>query len=293
MNITETNQRIAEQLNEAFNRGDLDAAANCCTEDCQNHGRRVGRAVLGEIKLRHPQLMRCRRGAFRLFDQYLISKSVCPNGEVSIGAWTNHLRKDFLTTHGLELLAEVGNRIHFQHWNGGPDGIVRLLLQDVDQHLSIFANDTFKDTYKMEANGESLHLTHIPPAHTDTDIIVRFQESNVLHAGDLFFNGMYPYIDGGTGGSIGGMIASSDKLLTLADKNTKIIPGHGPLGNAADLAKFRDMLSTTRDRVLKLKTAGKSVQEAVAAKPFADIESAWGKGFFNGDVFVQIVYVTL
>lgn len=66
--------------------------------------------------------MRC-GGAFRLFDQYLISKSVCPNGEVSVGARTNHLRKDFLTTHGLELLAEVGNRIHFQHWNGGPDVI--------------------------------------------------------------------------------------------------------------------------------------------------------------------------
>ena len=152
---------------------------------------------------------------------------------------------------------------------------------------------TFKDSYKMEANGESLKLTHIPPAHTDTDICIHFQKSNVLHAGDLFFNGMYPYIDGSTGGSISGMISSADKLLTLADKNTKIIPGHGPLGNTADLARFRDMLSTTRDRVLKLKSSGKSMQEAVAAKPFADIESAWGKGFFNGDVFVQIVYVTL
>ena len=84
--------------------------------------------------------MRC-RAAFRLFDQDLIFKSVCPKGELGVGARTNPLRKDFRTTHGLELLAEVGNRIHFQHWNGGPDGIVRLLLQDVDQDLSIFAND--------------------------------------------------------------------------------------------------------------------------------------------------------
>lgn len=152
---------------------------------------------------------------------------------------------------------------------------------------------TFKDSYKLEANGEHLHLAHVPPAHTDSDITVHFQKGNVLHAGDLFFNRMYPYIDGSTGGSISGMIASADKLLARADNNTKIVPGHGPLGNKADLAKFRDMLSTTRDRVLKLKSAGKSMQEAVAEKPFADIESAWGKGLFNGDVFVQIVYVTL
>jgi cyclase len=152
---------------------------------------------------------------------------------------------------------------------------------------------TFKDSYKLQFNSESLTLTHIPPAHTDTDICVQYQNANVLHAGDLFFNGIYPYIDGSTGGSIGGMIAATDQLSALADNKTKIVPGHGPLGNKADLARFRDMLSTARDRVQKLKSSGKSIQDAVAAKPFTDLEPAWGKGFFNGDTFVQIVYVTL
>ncbi len=152
---------------------------------------------------------------------------------------------------------------------------------------------TFKHSYKLQANGESLALAHLPPAHTDTDIYIHYQKANVLHVGDVFFNGFYPYIDGGTGGSINGMIAGADKILALADNDTKIVPGHGPLGSKADLAKFRDMLSIARDRVQKLRSSGKSAQEAVAAKPFADLEAAWGKGLFNGDVFVQIVYVTL
>ncbi len=109
----------------------------------------------------------------------------------------------------------------------------------------------------------------------------------------LFFNGMYPYIDPGTGGKITGMIAAADKILSLADNSTKIVAGHGPLGNKADLTKFRDMLVTARDRVRRLKSAGKSAQEGVAEKPFADLETAWGKGIINGDQFVQVVYLTL
>ncbi len=111
--------------------------------------------------------------------------------------------------------------------------------------------------------------------------------------GDTFSNGIYPYIDPGTGGKITGMIAAADKILSLADNSTKIVAGHGPLGNKADLTKFRDMLVTARDRVRRLKSAGKYAQEGVAEKPFADLETAWGKGIINGDQFVQVVYLTL
>lgn len=152
---------------------------------------------------------------------------------------------------------------------------------------------TFATTRKLQANGETLQLEHFAPAHTDTDLFVHFQKANVIHMGDTFFNGIYPYIDGGTGGNVSGMIAAADKVLPLANDSTKIVPGHGPLGGKADLVKFRDMLVTVRDRVQKLKSAGKSAQEAVAAKPLADLEDTWGKGFFNGDVFVQILYTTL
>jgi glyoxylase-like metal-dependent hydrolase (beta-lactamase superfamily II) len=111
--------------------------------------------------------------------------------------------------------------------------------------------------------------------------------------GDTFFNGMYPYIDPGTGGRIIGMIAAADKILSLADNDTKIVAGHGPLGNKADLTKSRDMLITSRDRVQKLKSAGKSALEAAAEKPFADLDPVWGKGIINGDQWVQVVYLTL
>jgi cyclase len=152
---------------------------------------------------------------------------------------------------------------------------------------------TFKQTYKIAMNGESVSLVHVPPAHTDTDIYIHFEKANVLQSGDIFSNGFYPYIDPGTGGSLSGMIAGATKLLAVVDNNTKIVPGHGPLGNKADLAKYRDMLVTVRDRLQKLKSSGKTVQEAVAAKPLDDLDSVWGKALFNGETFIQIAYPAL
>src|SRR6516162_9639228 len=152
---------------------------------------------------------------------------------------------------------------------------------------------TFTTSQKLQANGEILMLQYFQPAHTDTDISIHFQKANVIHMGDTFFNGFYPVIHAGTGGKIDGMIVAADKVLPLADNNTKIVPGHGPLGNKTDLTKFRDMLVVARDRVQKLKTAGKSIGEIAASKPFADLDATWGQGFFNGDVFVQVVYSSL
>ena len=153
--------------------------------------------------------------------------------------------------------------------------------------------ETFASSHRLKANGESLALQHFAPAHTDTDIYILFEKANVIHMGDTFFSGMYPYIDSSTGGKIGGMIAAADKILGLASGNTKIVPGHGSLGNKEDLTKFRAMLVTARDRVQKLKTAGKSAQEAVAEKPLADLDAVWGKGMLAGDQFVQVVYLAL
>jgi cyclase len=174
----------------------------------------------------------------------------------------------------------------------GPDGALAGLHFDPSPAEAL-PQQTFLDSYKLHANGETLALQHFAPAHTDSDIYVHFQKANVISMADTFFNGMYPYIDPGTGGNIDGMIAAADKILSLADNYTKIIAGHGPLGNKADLTKSRDMLITSRDRVQKLKSAGKSAQEAVAEKPFADLDLVWGKGIVNSDQWVQIVYLTL
>lgn len=174
----------------------------------------------------------------------------------------------------------------------GPGGALAGLHFDPSP-MEALPQQTFVSSYKLQANGETLVLQHVPPAHTDTDIYVHFEKANVIQMGDLFFNWMYPYIDPSTGGKITGTIAAADNILSLADNDTKIVAGHGPLGNKADLTQFRDMLVTSRDRVEKLKSAGKSAQEAVAEKPFADLDPVWGNGIINSEQWVQIVYLTL
>jgi cyclase len=174
----------------------------------------------------------------------------------------------------------------------GADGALASLHFDPSPAEAL-PQQTFATSYQLRANGETLALQHVAPAHTDSDIYVHFQNANVISMGDLFFNGMYPYIDPGTGGTINGMIAAADRILSLADNSTKIVAGHGPLGNKANLTKSRDMLIASRDRVQKLKSAGKSAEEAVAEKPFADLDPVWGNGIINSEQWVQIVYLTL
>ena len=152
---------------------------------------------------------------------------------------------------------------------------------------------TFASNFKLEANGETLALQYFPPAHTDSDIYVHFEKANVIHMGDTFFNHAYPFIDGGTNGKVRGMIAAADKILALANNDTKIVPGHGPLGNKADLTSTRDMLVTVVDRIEKLKASGKTYQEAAATKPLADLDATWAKGMLGSDLFVQVIYLTL
>jgi cyclase len=229
-------------------------------------------------------------------------------------AWPN--LKQALSTFGkLPLKTVINTHWHFDHTdNNAPlraAGATLLAHENTKRrmseahHLAIIdlaippsppdalPQRVFKEGYRLEANGEWLTLTHIPRAHTDSDVAVRFEKANVLHAGDAFFSGMYPYIDGSTGGSLDGMLAGVDTLLAMADDATKVVAGHGPLATKADLAKFRDMLSTAGNRVRALKSAGKTAEEAVAAKPLADFEPVWGKGLFNGDVFVQIAYAVI
>jgi cyclase len=174
----------------------------------------------------------------------------------------------------------------------GADGALASLHFDPSPAEAL-PQQTFATSYQLRANGETLALQHVAHAHTDSDIYVHFQNANLISMGDLFFNGMYPYIDPGTGGKITGTIAGCDEILSLAGNDTKLVAGHGPLGNKADLTRFRDMLVTSHDRVEKLKSAGKSAQEAVAEKPFADLDPIWGNGIINGEQWVQIVYLTL
>ncbi len=152
---------------------------------------------------------------------------------------------------------------------------------------------TFDDTMHLWRNGDSIDLAHFDPSHTDTDIYIHFHKADVLHVGDIWFNGVYPLIDESSGGNIGGMIRGSERALSLAGPDTKIIPGHGALGTRAQLQEYRDMLAGVRDRVATLKHASASEGEAVAKKPTADFDGKWGKGGMTPDVFTGIVYRTL
>ena len=153
--------------------------------------------------------------------------------------------------------------------------------------------ETFAQTHQLRLNNEYIELGYFQPAHTDTDIYVQFVLAEVLHLGDTFFNGMYPFIDASTGGNIKGMIAAAHQALRMAGPRAKIVPGHGALADREALLKYRDMLVTVRDRVQKLKAAGRTEKEVVAAKPTADLDPVWGQGFVQPDAFVTIVYNTL
>ena len=149
---------------------------------------------------------------------------------------------------------------------------------------------TFKDRITFHWNNETLEVWHPKPAHTDGDAVIYFKSANVVHVGDLLFNGIYPFIDAGSGGSFEGVITGVDEMLGRIDDSTKVIPGHGPLGSKADLKAYRDMLATVHARMTKLIKEGKNIDEIVAAKPTADFDAKWGGGFLNPDQWVKIAY---
>lgn len=144
---------------------------------------------------------------------------------------------------------------------------------------------TFTSDMTFHINGEDMLVRHVPRAHTDGDAFVQFKTGNIIHAGDVFFNGLYPFIDGNSGGSPDGVIAAVDTILALADDRTKIIPGHGPIANKADLLAYRDMLATVATRVKAM--AGKPLADVLAAEPSKDYDEKWGKGFMRPAAFVE------
>lgn len=140
---------------------------------------------------------------------------------------------------------------------------------------------TFSDGVTLHLNGHRAHVMHVSHAHTDGDAIIHFPDADIIHCGDVFFNGLFPFIDLDSGGSVDGYIAALDTVLALAGQDTRLIPGHGPAGNKAELEAARDMLMTARDRVRALVAAGKSEDDIVALDPLADFDADWSWGFIT------------
>jgi len=206
------------------------------------------------------------------------------------------------------------------HWHGdhvggneklGEAGAVIIAHENVrarlstDQFMEMFQREvpalpkvalpviTFTRDVKFHLNGEEIALFHVAHAHTDGDAVIHFKNANVIHMGDVFFNGMYPFIDLSADGSIDGVIAALDRALPLTDDQTKVIPGHGALTDRAGMLAYRKMLAGIRDRVAAQVDAGKSLEEVVASKPTAEFDEQWGQGFIKPDQFTEIVYTSL
>jgi glyoxylase-like metal-dependent hydrolase (beta-lactamase superfamily II) len=152
-------------------------------------------------------------------------------------------------------------------------------------------SEAFASERALKLNGASIVLKYYGPAHTDSDISATFEEADVVHAADTFWNGIYPFIDYSTDGSIDGMIRASDANLAAITDNTIIIPGHGkPVSNKAELKEFRDMLVTVRDNVAALKKKGLTRDETVAAMPTAAFDAKFGAFVIDPGFFTRLVY---
>ncbi len=149
---------------------------------------------------------------------------------------------------------------------------------------------TFADSASLHFNDETLEFTHLPNAHTETDIIVRFRKANIVHMGDLFTGG-FPFIDGNTGGTFDGLIKAHGAVLASIDDSTKVIRGHGPLGNKAELQAYHDMLVVVRDRIAKLVRAGKTQEQVLEARPTKEFEEKYGGTNFNAAQWIGRAYV--
>lgn len=238
-------------------------------------------------------------GAFLIDDQYA---PLTERIRTSIAEITDQPVKFVLNTHwhfdhtgGNENLADSGTLVV------AHDNVRRRL--SAGQFMEFFQRPvepaaeaalpvvTFGESIRFHLGGHTLQAIHVPRAHTDGDAIVHLREANVIHAGDIVFDGMYPFIDYGSGGHISGMIEAVDVILARSDGDTRIITGHGgPVIGADRLGEYRDMLATVHGRLEALIEAGKSLEEVQDAAPTAEFDDQWGQGFLPPARWIELNY---
>jgi cyclase len=236
-------------------------------------------------------------GAFVIDDQYA---PLTERIKAAIAAVTNHEVRFVVNTHwhgdhtgGNENFGEAG-AIIVAHENVrkrlNPAEFREVMGRTEQQPPAALPVITFTDAMTFHWNGDDIEVFHVEPAHTDGDAVIRFTDANVVHMGDLYFNGRYPFIDVESGGAIHGVIAAAERVLRLVDSGTKIIPGHGELSDPAGLRVYRDMLLAVRDRVQELINEGRTEDEVVAARPTRDFDATWGADSMEPERFVRLVY---
>jgi glyoxylase-like metal-dependent hydrolase (beta-lactamase superfamily II) len=194
---------------------------------------------------------------------------------------------DWLHSTGARIIAHANTRKHLSQIQRVEDWDYNFLPSPKGS----IPTQVFSRSLRLKFNGTAIDLKHYGPAHTDSDISVSFGDADIFHAGDTYWNGIYPFIDYSTGGSIDGMIAASEANLAATSSSTLIIPGHGqPVSNRSELQDFRDMLVAVRENVAKLKKQGRSIDETIAAKPTAAFDAKWGNFVVDPAYFTRLVY---
>jgi glyoxylase-like metal-dependent hydrolase (beta-lactamase superfamily II) len=207
----------------------------------------------------------------------------------------------------------INTHWHFDHADGNEwlnaEGAAIIAYENTRKHLqaaqrvddwdfnfpaspaAAIPTDAFATEKTLSLNSSTLQLKYYRPAHTDGDISVTFAEADILHVGDTYWNGIYPFIDYSTGASIKGMIEAADANVAAAGDATIVIPGHGnPVSNKAELSAYRDMLAAIHDNVARLKQQGRSLDETIAAKPTAAFDAKWGQFVITPAFFTRLVY---
>lgn len=152
---------------------------------------------------------------------------------------------------------------------------------------------TFNDQMTLYLSGQTVRLIHAPGAHTDGDTFIYFEEANVLHTGDLMFNGMFPFVDITSGGSFSGFVAASQAMADTINDETRIIPGHGALASKADIGLTLDMLDGVMRAVQAEIDAGKDIDGVLEAAPLTPWVDEWATGFMTEPRFTRLVYADL
>lgn len=194
---------------------------------------------------------------------------------------------EWLNAEGAAILAHENTRKHLME-------VVKVEDWDFEfprPPLAAVPSETVGDEMSLKLDKSTLMLKHHPNAHTDGDISVSFGEADIVHTGDLYWNGIYPFIDYSTGGGIDGTIKAVEDILSKVTAETIVIPGHGqPLSKKSELDDYRTMLVDIRGNVTKLKAEGKPIDEVIAAKPTAAFDAKWGQFVISPEFFTRLVY---
>ena len=195
----------------------------------------------------------------------------------------------------------LNTHFHGDHTGGNADfGVASIIIAHENVRGRLVAEDspssalpviTFDDDVTVHFNGENITLIHMPRGHTDTDSVVMFEDSNVVHMGDHFFNGGFPFVDLANGGTVQGYLSNLEKALSWIDDETSVIPGHGPLGSKADLLAFYNVVKDTSTTIRVMKSQGVSAEEAVT-EGLSDEYESWGQGFINEQRWIETVFAS-